>query len=187
MLYQHHENHDYNEGKKIFDVENEFSGDANRRSFSPLYPAANYHVMNTYEQNPHQPTYTNALFPTITHSSGYVYLNDGSDTSPIPPLSYSPVSSQGYATTGYFDQYAAAQQQYSNQYGISFPYSNQSSAISSSGLVAGSPQLGYEIHNGYYVEGREGYSTSSFDLEGVVGDGYVAGNDNSGGQASTVG
>lgn len=188
MLYQHHENHDDNEDKKLFDIENECSGDANRRSFTPLYPAANYHVMNTYGQNLYQPTYPNALFPTTTPSSGYVYLNDGSDTSPIPTLSYPPLSSQGYLTTGYFDQYAAAQQQYSNQYGISFPYSNQSSAISSSGLMAGSPLLGYEIYNGYYVEGRERYS-ASFDLEGVVVDGDDAGNEKTGGrvEASTVG
>jgi len=151
---------------KQLDIENEFNGDVNRSNFSPVYPFSSYPTMNNYGRNVmYQPSYPNALFPATTASTGYVYLTDGTDTASPISTSYPPlVPSQGYATTGYFDHYAAAQQ-YPNHYvNVSpLPYGNQSAALSSPALVAGPPSLGYETFNGYYVEGSEGYP-SSFDL-----------------------
>lgn len=207
MLYQHPQNHENNvddddDDDKLLDIENEFSGDVNRRNFTPVYPASlNYHAMNNYGYGRNlnlyqQPTYPpNALFPT-----GYVYLNDGSDASTIsssyPPPALS--SSQGYGTNtaGYFDHYAAsaAQQQQYLPYGNPLPYNNStqsSTVLSSPGLVTGMiPQVGYEMYNnGYYAEGStEGYNTTtdtSFDLEGIVAEGASAdADDNNGGEAS---
>lgn len=153
ILYQHYPNHD---DDKLLDVENEYNGEVNRRNLIPVYPAASFHAMNTYSPNLYQPTYPNALFPTTTASTGYEYLNDGSDISTISS-SYPPISNQGW----YFDPYAAAaHQQYSNHYASPLPFSNQSSVLSSPVLVAGLPQVGYDSYSGYYVEGYP----SSFDL-----------------------
>jgi len=166
---------------KQLDIENEFNGDVNRRNFSPVYSFSSYPTMNNYGRNVlYQPNYPNALFPATAASTGYVYLNDGTDASSPISTSYPPlVPSQGFASTGYFDHYAAAQQ-YPNHYvNVSpLPYGNQSAAMSSPALVAGPPSLGYDTFNGYYVEGSEGYP-SSFDL-GEVSYGDDADNEHSG-------